>query len=199
VKRTLIAVLACAAVTTMPAIAPADSLYQAGPPPVAPGHPLSLMDDHRAQQVGDLVYVQFDLANTNSEVNNYTSSKTASLSGGNGSGIFNLPLVRLNNSVSGTSTDATAQTASGSNAFTATMMATVTGVLPSGALQISGDQSLTVNGQLQTLHITGTIRAIDIDNTDTVLASRVANVQATFKGNDQKNKGLLARIISWLF
>jgi len=56
-----------------------------------------------------------------------------------------------------------------------------------------------VNGQLQTLHVTGTIRAIDIDNTDTVLASRVANVQATFKGNDQKNKGLLARIISWLF
>ena len=191
--------VALALLALVPIAANADTLYQAAPPPAAPGHPLSLMDDHRAGQIGDLVYVQFDIANSNSEVNNYSSSKAASMSGGNGSGIFNLPLVRLNNSVSGQSTTATAQTATGSNAFTATMMATVTGVLPSGALQITGDQSMTVNGQLQTLHITGTIRPQDIDNTDTVLASHVANVQATFKGNDQKNKGLLARIISWLF
>jgi|HubBroStandDraft_1064217.scaffolds.fasta_scaffold371806_2 flagellar L-ring protein precursor FlgH len=182
-----------------PIAATADTLYQAAPPPVAPGHPLSLMDDHRAAQTGDLVYVQFDLANSNSEVNNYSSSKQAALSGGSGSGIFNLPLVRLNNSVSGQSTTSTAQTATGSNAFTATMMATVTEVLPSGALQISGDQSMTINGQVQTLHITGTIRPQDIDNTDTVLASRVANVQGNFKGNDQKSKGLLSRILSWLF
>lgn len=191
--------LAAALLALVPAAAFADTLYQPAPPPAAPGHPLSLMDDHRAQQVGDLVYVQFDLENTNSEINNYSSTKSASLSGGNGSGLFNLPLVRLNNSVSGTSTDSTAQTATGSNAFTATMMATVTSVLPSGALQITGDQSLTVNGQLQTLHITGVIRPMDIDSTDTVLASHVADVQATFKGNNQKNKGLLARIISWLF
>jgi flagellar L-ring protein FlgH len=191
--------LAAALLALVPATALADTLYQAPPPPAAPGHPLSMMDDHRAQQVGDLVYVQFDIANTNSEVNNYTSSKSASMSGGNGTGIFNLPLVRLNNSVSGQSASGTAQTATGSNSFTATMMATVTSVLPSGALEISGDQSMTVNGQLQTLHITGTVRPMDIDNTDTVLASHVANVQATFKGNDQKNKGLLARIISWLF
>jgi len=195
--RKLLAVFALLALA--PIAANADTLYQAPPPPAAPGHPLSLMDDHRAAQIGDLVYVQFDIANSNSEVNNYSSSKAASLSGGNGSGIFNLPLVRLNNSVSGQSTTATAQTATGSNAFTATMMATVTGVLPSGAFQITGDQAMTVNGQLQTLHITGTIRPQDIDSTDTVLASHVANVQATFKGNDQKNKGLLARIISWLF
>jgi flagellar L-ring protein precursor FlgH len=192
-----IAVLALLALA--PVAANADSLYQPAPPPVAPGHPLSLMNDHRAQQVGDLVYVQFDIANSNSEVNNYTSSKSASLSGGNGEGIFNLPLVRLNNSVSGQSATSTAQTATGSNAFTAFMMATVTGVLPSGAMQITGDQDMTVNGQKQTLHITGTIRPQDIDSTDTILASHVANVQAAFKGNDQKSKGLLARVLSWLF
>jgi flagellar L-ring protein precursor FlgH len=157
------------------------------------------MSDHRATQIGDLVYVSFDLADTSSHVNDYSSNKSAALSGGGGSGIFNLPLVRLNTSVSGTSTTSTAQTATGSDSFTATMMATVTGVLPSGTLQISGDQGLTVNGRPQTLHITGSVRPEDIDNTDTVLASRVANVQATFKGDDQKNKGLLARIMSFLF
>jgi flagellar L-ring protein FlgH len=195
--RKKFAVLALLALA--PVAANADTLYQAAPPPVAPGHPFSLMNDHRAAQVGDLVYVQFDIANSNSEVNSYSSSKSASLSGGNGSGIFNLPLVRLNNSVSGQSATSTAQTATGANAFTAFMMATVTGVLPSGAMQITGDQDMTVNGQKQTLHITGTIRPQDIDSTDTILASHVANVQASFKGNDQKGKGLLARILSWLF
>jgi flagellar L-ring protein FlgH len=196
--RTLLAAFALAALVA-PVVASADSLYQAAPPPAAPGHPLRLMADHRAGQIGDLVYVQFDLADANSHTNNYSSAKSASASGGSGTGIFNLPLVRLNNSVSGQTAASVAQSAGGADSFTSTMMATVTGVLPSGALQITGDQGMSVNGRQQTLHITGTIRPEDIDNTDTVLASRVANVQASFKGDDQKNKGLLARIISWLF
>jgi flagellar L-ring protein FlgH len=183
----------------MPVAAFADTLYSQPPPPVGPGHPLRLMSDHRATQVGDLVYVTFDFADTSSHVNDYSSSKSASMSGGGGTGIFGLPLLRLNNSISGQTASSIAQTASGSDAFISTMMATVTGVLPSGALQISGDQGITINGRQQTLHITGIIRPEDIDNTDTVTASHVANVQASFKGDDQKNKGLLARIISWLF
>ncbi len=196
-KRILLAVALSALVA--PIAVSADTLYEAAPPPAAPGHPLNLMNDHRASQVGDLVYVQFDLADANSHTNDYSSQKSASASGGSGTGIFNLPLVRLNNSVSGQTAASVAQTATGADSFTSTMMATVTGVLPSGTLEITGDQGMSVNGRQQTLHITGTIRPQDIDNTDTVLASRVANVQASFKGDDQKNKGLLARIISWLF
>jgi flagellar L-ring protein precursor FlgH len=79
------------------------------------------------------------------------------------------------------------------------MMATVTNVLPSGAFEIQGDQGLLVNGRHQALHITGTIRPEDIDSTDAILSSRVANVHAEFNGNDLKNKGLLSRILSWLF
>ena len=155
--------------------------------------------DHRAGQIGDLVYVQFDFAAANSHSNNYQSNKQGSLNGGNGVGLFGLPLVRLANSVAGQATTTTAQSANGADSFTSTMMATVTGVLPSGALEIAGDQGVTINGRAQTLHITGTIRPEDIDNTDTILSSRVANVHADFKGNDQKNKGLLSRILSWLF
>ena len=193
------ALLAAVLLACAPAAAHADTLYQAGPPPAAPGHPLRLMADHRAGQIGDLVYVQFDIADANSHTNNYSSNKSASLAGGSGQGIFNIPLVRLNNAVSGQSQTSTAQTATGADSFTATMMATVTGVLPSGAMEISGDQGMSINGRQQTLHITGTIRPEDIDSTDTILASRVANVKGSFKGDDQKNKGLLARIMSWLF
>jgi flagellar L-ring protein FlgH len=195
--RTMLALAALFALA--PAVAAADSLYQPPPPPAAPGHPLHLMNDHRAAQIGDLVYVQFDIADANTHTNNYSSTKSASVGAGNGTGVFGVPLVRLNNSVSAQTAASVAQSATGADAFTSTMMATVTSVMPSGAFQIAGDQGMTVNGRAQTLHITGTIRPEDIDSTDTVLASRVANVQAAFKGDDQKNKGLLSRIISWLF
>ena len=57
-----------------------------------------------------------------------------------------------------------------------------------------------VNGQHQTIHIVGTVRPEDIDTTDTVLSSRVANLSASFNGNfAEKNQGLLTRILNFLF
>jgi flagellar L-ring protein precursor FlgH len=80
------------------------------------------------------------------------------------------------------------------------MEAQVTDILPSGALRLAGDQLLSVNGQKQTLHVTGIVRPEDIDSTDTVLSSRVANVQAEFSGNFQeKHKGLVQKILDFLF
>ena len=198
--RTVLALIVALALA--PLAAAADTLYQAGPPPTGPGHPLRLGPDHRATQVGDLVYVQFDFNDSTTHANNYTSSKQFAIGPGaaaGGTGTTNNPPIINHLALSDASSTATAQTASGADAFTSTMMATVTDVLPSGALIISGDQGLTINGRQQTLHITGTIRPEDVDNTDTIVASRVANVHATFKGDDQKNKGLLSRILSWLF
>ena len=52
--------LALAMVAALAAPAMADTLYQAAPPPAAPGHPLRLGPDHKATQVGDLVQVVFN-------------------------------------------------------------------------------------------------------------------------------------------
>ena len=192
------AVLA-ALVALAPAAACADTLYQAAPPPAGPGHPLRLGPDHRASQIGDLVYVQFDFNDANSHSNNYSSNKQFNVNGGGGTGLFNVLLLGKSNTVNGQSTTTTAQTANGADSFVSTMMATVTNVEPSGALEIVGDQGVSINGRAQTLHITGTVRPEDIDNSDAVLSSRVANVHAEFRGDDQKNKGLLSRVLSWLF
>ena len=191
---TLVALLAFA-----PLAASADSLYQAAPPPAGPGHPLRLGPDHRAQQIGDLVYIQFDFNDANTHTNNYSSNKQFNLAGAAGTGIFNVLLLHNASSLAAQSATTTAQAANGVDSFVSTMMATVTNVLPSGALEIQGDQGVRINGRDQSLHITGTIRPEDIDNTDAVLSSRVANVHAEFNGNDQKNKGILQRILSWLF
>jgi flagellar L-ring protein precursor FlgH len=187
------------AVAALPAIAQADTLYQAAPPIAGPGHPLRLGADHRASQTGDLVYVEFDFSSQNSKTNNYSSSKDFALSQGVGTGNLGFSLLKNGASLGGSSTTQTQQAATGSNTLISTMMARVVDVLPSGTLQIVGDQALIVNGQKQTLEITGYIRAEDVDATDAVLSSRVADVQATLTGNDQKNKGLLSRILAFLF
>jgi flagellar L-ring protein FlgH len=195
--RRAIAVLVMLALT--PVAAAADTLYQAAPPPAGPGHPLRLGPDPRAQQIGDLVYVQFDFNDSNSHTNNYSSNKNFNTSYAGGTGNFAISLLRNVSSIAGSSATSTAQSANGADSFISTMMATVTNVLPSGAMEIAGDQDVNVNGRKQTLHITGVIRPQDISQGDAVLASRVADVHAEFKGNDLKDKGLLSRILSWLF
>jgi flagellar L-ring protein precursor FlgH len=179
-----------AALTLAPLVAQADTLYQSAPPPAGPGHPIRLMSDHRASQVGDLCYIVFDFNDSNSHSNNYNSSKQAGFAL---TGVFNIP------AIAGTSGASSSKTTNGADSFISTMMATVTDVLPSGVLAIAGDQGVVVNGRRQLLHITGFIRPEDLDFTDAVLSSRVANVQATFNGDDQKHKGLIQQILNFLF
>lgn len=170
--------------------AQADTLYQAAPPPAGPGHPLRLGPDHRASQIGDLVYIVFDFNDTNSHTANYTSSKSAGFAL---TGLFNIP------AINGSTNASSAKSATGADSFVSTMMATVTDVLPSGVLKVAGDQGMVINGRNQTLHITGFIRPEDLDQTDAVLSSRVANVHADFNGDNPKGKGLIQRILEFLF
>jgi flagellar L-ring protein precursor FlgH len=195
---TPLAVAALVAVLTVPAFA--DTLYQAAPPPAGPGHPLRLGTDHKAAQVGDLLQVvfNFNVNSTSSDVTNVNNSYNLGL--GQGTGLANVSLLRFGAGLNGGRQTQSSKTQSGQNTFVSTMEAQVTDVLPSGALRISGNQALIVNGQRQTLHITGLVRPEDIDNTDSVLSTRVANVEAKFDGNFQeKHKGLIQKILDFIF
>ena len=195
-KRFAIALL----ISVLPASALADTLYVAPPAPAAPGHPLRLGPDHRASQIGDLIHVQFNFAvqSTSSDVVN--NSKQFNVGAPGGTGNFSLGFLRIPSSIGGQTGSQSSKTENGATTFASDMEATVVGVLPSGALEIAGDQHLIVNGQNQTLHVTGIVRPEDIDSSDTVLGSRIANVQGAFSGNFQeKNVGLIRRILGWLF
>ena len=193
--------VAAAIVVALCAPAAADTLYQAAPPPAAPGHPLRLGPDHRAQQVGDLVQVIFNFSVTSASQNAVNVNNSYQAGGGSGTGIFNLPLVRLSSNLNAARTSSENRSDVGSNSFVTSMEAQVTDVLPSGALRIAGDQALIVDGQKQTLHVTGLIRPEDIDNTDTVLSTRVADVHANFDGKytEARHPGILSKIVHWLF
>jgi flagellar L-ring protein precursor FlgH len=178
------------AIVLAPAAVRADTLYQAAPPPAGPGHPLRLGPDHRAGQIGDLLYIIFDFNDSNSHSAVYQSSKQGGFAL---TGLFHIPAISAQTGAQSN------KTANGADSFVSTMMATVTDVLPSGVLAIAGDQGVVINGRHQTLHITGFIRPEDLDSTDAVLSSRVANVQASFNGDNPKGKGLIQRILEFLF
>ncbi len=195
---TPVAIIAFCAALVAPAFA--DTLYQAAPPPAGPGHPLRLGTDHKAAQVGDLLQVvfNFNVNSTSSDVTNVNNSYNLGL--GQGTGLANVSLLRFGAGLNGGRQTQSSKTQSGQNTFVSTMEAQVTDVLPSGALRIAGDQALIVNGQRQTLHITGLVRPEDIDNTDSVLSTRVAGVEAKFDGNFQeKHKGLIQKILDFIF
>ena len=193
--------LIVAALLALAGPAAADTLYVAGPPAAAPGHPMHLGADHRATQVGDLVHIVF---NFNGNANNSDASTTANTYSNTiagGTGLFNLPILRLPGSLGSGRTSGMAKTQTVVQTFTSSMTCTVTNVLPSGAMIITGDQKLAINGVPQALHVTGTIRSEDIDSTDSVLSSSVANIDAKFTGIDsqEKNRGILQKIVGWFF
>lgn len=188
------------ALALLPAAAFADTLYVAQPPGAGPGHPLHLGPDHRASQIGDLVHVQFNFTVNSASSDVTNNSKQFSVGTPGGSGNFALGFLRIPTSLGGQSGTQSSKTENGATSFLSDMMATVVGVLPSGALEIAGDQQMLVNGQSQSLHITGLVRPEDIDSSDTVLSSRVADVQGSFSGNFQeKSIGLLRKILGFLF
>jgi flagellar L-ring protein precursor FlgH len=162
--------------------------------------------DHRAAQIGDLLHVQFNFAVQSNSSDVSTNAKQFSAGASNGatgttSGIKLLGgLINIPTSIGGNTGTQSTKTENGTTSFVSDMMATVINVLPSGVLQIAGDQQMVVNGQTQTLHITGFVRPEDIDSTDTVLSSRVADVQGSFNGNFQEKRvGLIRKILNWLF
>lgn len=206
-NRNVFIALTLLATSVLPAAAMADTLYVAPPPPVGPGHPLRLGPDHRATQIGDLLHIQFNFAVSSNSSDVSNSAKQFGVGSNNGTGGSGTTgirllggLVNIPTSLGGNTSTQSSRTENGTTSFVSDMMATVVNVLPSGVLQIAGDQRMLVNGETQTLHITGFVRPEDIDSTDTVLSSRVADVEGNFNGNFQEKKvGLIRHILNWLF
>jgi flagellar L-ring protein precursor FlgH len=178
----------------------ADTLYVSGPPPVSPGHPLRLLSDRKASQIGDILAVQFNFTTTSQRAYASTTAKGYNIGQGAGSGLFNIPLIRLGANLNGSTGSSATDSKTDTSAFTTAMMATVTAVLPSGALQVEGDQDINVNGEKQKLHVVGYARPEDIDNTDTISSTRLANVHADYAGDQTKeHKGILHKVLDALF
>jgi flagellar L-ring protein precursor FlgH len=78
----------------------------------------------------------------------------------------------------------------------------VTQVNANGDLNVSGAQSLKINGEQQLITLSGVVRPRDIAADNTVLSSRIAEARIRFDGkgfvSDQSKPGWLARFFAFL-
>ncbi len=87
--------------------------------------------------------------------------------------------------------------------ITLLVAATIEEVLPDGSLRIGGKKNMRVNDEESTVEIAGVIRPYDIDESNRVQSTKVANLKLDFKGTGTASAkampGILTRLFNWLF
>ncbi|HBI21209.1 MAG TPA: hypothetical protein DDY37_01245 [Legionella sp.] len=76
----------------------------------------------------------------------------------------------------------------------------VTTLLPNGSYCIEGHQRIQINGELQTIRLSGVVRQEDISTQNTVLSTRLANARITYTGDgsvsDSQRHNYVYRLLS---
>ncbi|MGA1863332.1 flagellar basal body L-ring protein FlgH [Deferribacter thermophilus] len=171
--------------------------------------------DYKGRKVGDIVIVKIVESSSATNSNTTKTSKSTSYKMGITS-LLGLPTnLGMNNFLnSGNQFDPNID-ASTSNSFngkgqkqksdqvTATIAARVVDVLPSGNLVIEGHREIIVDQEKQIISVRGVIRQKDIDASNTVLSTAIADAQITYSGkgvlSDANKKGWLANVIDWVW
>ena len=85
----------------------------------------------------------------------------------------------------------------------ATISAVITEVLDNGNLVVSGEHSVNVNDETETIRLEGQVRPQDISAANSVYSYQLAKAQISVKGNGvvgaNQTPGLLAKLFGWLF
>lgn len=87
--------------------------------------------------------------------------------------------------------------------MTARISAVVTQVFPNGTMIIEGTRNIVTNKETQTIKLSGVIRRDDIRPDNTVKSENIAEAEIRMEGKgliaDRQRRGLLTRILDWLF
>lgn len=164
---------------------------------IDPAHYRGLAADRSAAVVGDLLtVVVLESATASASATTGTESRSeATLLGSDGHG-----QVDLRGGLRGSGEAAGRTLRSG--LFRAQIATTVTAVVAPGVLSIAGTQDISINGEVQTIRLTGTVRTLDIDADNTVLSSRIADAHIALVGvgsvDQGQRRGLLIRLMKWL-
>ncbi len=129
----------------------------------------SLFVDPIASAVGDIVLVHLTSSSVQATVNGTSTTTT------------NSPLVSIFVSQGLQTTQGSATT--WQNALTGDFAMRVTGIAPGGLMTVQGSRQFRLDGNLQTITITGVLRAQDLGSDDSVQGSRLADVVATMTGH----------------
>lgn len=173
---------------------------------------VDLVSDVKARSVGDIVMVDVSeaisseaKAGTSIANQRAISAGMPNLFGAVESLAKHNPMVNLNSLVDATSSNATTGTGdmTAQDTFTATVSAVVVAVNPAGTLSIRGDRHVQVNGEDDTIRISGVVRPQDLDSNNSISSSQVADLEIRMLGQgqvrDKQGDGFGTRIFDWIW
>jgi len=163
----------------------------------------SLFADQKATHVGESVTIY--IVETSSASNNASTSTTRSsdlsLTGTGTSS--NKSLLNLTGGVSTGNTFKGEGSTSTEGSISAKLSARVDSVLPNGNLFIRGSRIITINGEEQTIKISGIVRTSDIQPDNSVYSYNISDANISFKGNGIVSRvqepGWITKVFHWLF
>jgi flagellar L-ring protein precursor FlgH len=161
--------------------------------------------DLRARNVGDIVTINIVESASASKNATTKTAKTSSLAASWGGA-----LEKISGDLLGADQKAAfANSFDGQGATTrnstlnAYISAQVIQVLPNGNLAIQGSRQVQVNNENQIINIQGVIRPVDIDSTNQVLSTAIAEAKIELSGqgvvSDKQRVGWLTRILDWVW
>ncbi|WP_332673145.1 flagellar basal body L-ring protein FlgH [Aromatoleum sp.] len=195
--------------TTMPGVAPASAMDPRLAMPLAPKKgqaggvfaadaPWSLTSDARAFRPGDVltVVLQETTQATKKADTRFAKDSSVSLSpAAIGNKTFDIGA-----SFDGEREFAGAASATQQNALRGSITVVVHAVLPNGLLRVEGEKSLLLNQGEEFIHLSGYVRAADIDTDNRVSSQRVANARIGYSGRgalaDANSAGWLTRLFN---
>ncbi|HHV80891.1 MAG: flagellar basal body L-ring protein FlgH [Dictyoglomi bacterium] len=157
----------------------------------------SLYTDHRAFDKGDtLTVIITEYTQADQQMGSGTN-KSVNLKGGPGVGFLDFVsafFVELSSAFSG------GRNTSQAARFSGNVGVVVNDVLSNGLLRIEGSKVVTVNNEEQVVYVKGLVRPEDIDKDNTVISSKVVDLDVKYQSSAPKPEGggILSTILYWL-
>jgi flagellar L-ring protein precursor FlgH len=163
----------------------------------------SLFSDQKATRIGDAITIIVVESSNASNAAKTTSSRASSLgltatskTGASGG-------VDINGGL-GTTNDFKGEGGTSSQgSVTAKLSARVDTVFPNGDLSIVGTRLILINGEEQTIRISGIVRTSDIAPDNSVYSYNIADAHISFEGNGivsgAQKPGWLTKFFHWIF
>lgn len=167
------------------------AIYQAG-------YDMRLFEDNKAMRVGDVLNITLRELTRANKADGLNSTKENSASG-SAPMLFGMP-TKIDTELSATREFKGLGTANQSNSLNGNISVTVVEVLPNGNLRVRGEKRVTLNQGDEFIRLSGIVRPVDIDPTNTVASDKVADATIMYIGEgaiaDSSKMGWLGRIFS---
>lgn len=174
----------------------------------------SLFLDYKSRHVGDILTVNIVESTSASNSNTTNTSKNSSLNSTLTS-LMGLPTnlgvtnflgtgnpLSLDNSLESKNTFTGQGSKSKADTVKGTIAARVLEVLPSGNLVIEGHREIIVDNEKQTITLSGIVRQKDIDASNTVNSTSIADAKIAYSGSgmltDANKPGWLITLLNWV-